>query len=63
MKPYTLMLCGAFTATVKPRKGETDDQACERVELAINSALDRYAKRYQCSIGVDYGAIEKKAKP
>jgi hypothetical protein len=45
--------CGAFNGTVTVRKGETTEQALERVESVLQAALDAHCKRLECSVGVD----------
>ena len=49
--------CGAFNGTVTLRKGETVEQLYERLQDAIQTALDRSCKRLDCAVGVDMGDL------
>ncbi len=54
-------ICGAFNASVTVRPGESEQQAAERAEEAIQIAMDKYCKRLDVRVGVDYGAIGEAA--
>jgi predicted RNase H-like HicB family nuclease len=49
-----LEYCGSFNGTVTLRKGETPEQALQRVEKAMQTALDA-RKSLDVNIGVDFG--------
>lgn len=47
-------VCGVFEADVKLLPGETENQAKERVEAHLLKILDKYARRLNVNISVDY---------
>lgn len=46
--------CGAFSGWVTLRKGETPEQALDRMQDAIQSAIDN-RRSLDVNIGVDFG--------
>ncbi len=46
--------CGSFNGFVSPRKGETTEEALERIESSIQRALDA-RKTLDVNIAVDFG--------
>lgn len=53
-------LCGAFECSVTLRKGETEEQAAERVQETLLRIMDAHAKRYSVNLAVDYSDIRTK---
>ena len=54
--------CGSFNGKAALRSGETEEQFGERVQEAMQNALDRCCKRLDVSIGVDFGDIREAGK-
>ena len=63
MKPTRIAICGAFSASVTLRPGETPAAAAERFEKTLQHLFDTRARRYAVNIGVDYGELAEPAIP
>lgn len=62
MSRKVMEFCGSFNGKASARPGETDEQFGERVQEAMQNALDRCCKRLDVSIGVDFGDIHEQGK-
>jgi hypothetical protein len=62
VKRKVMEFCGAFEGRASMRPGETPEQFAERVEEAMQNALDRCCKRLDVSVGVDFGDLRDNGK-